>query len=75
MQGRRGSRKAVLEHLKKGTLTSKEAFEKYGVTRLSAIIFDFRKSGMDIDSIPTEGSNRYGEHCTYATYRLNGGND
>ena len=73
--GRRGSRKAILEHLKRDTLTSKQAFELYGVTRLSAIIFDFREAGMDIDTIPTEGETRFGEHCTYATYRLNGGNE
>lgn len=41
----------VLEHLQKyGSITSWEAIEKYGATRLSSIIFNLRKN-YRIDSI------------------------
>ena len=68
----RGQRRAVLEHLEKfGSITSMEAFEKYGATRLSAIIFEFRKLGYDIETRDVTTKNRYGETCTYAKYVLN----
>ena len=61
----------VKEHLrKKGTITSMEAFELYGCTRLSAKIFDLRKLGWEIDSIPTLGKTRYGETTTFSTYKF-----
>lgn len=56
----------VLKHLKKyGHITSKDAFERYDATRLSAIIFDLRKDYMiDTDfaySFDEDGrKNRYG---------------
>lgn len=41
----------VLEHLQKyGSITSWEAIEKYGATRLSSIIFNLRKN-YRIDSV------------------------
>ena len=64
-------RGAVLHHLIKfGSLTSFEAFELFGATRLSAIIFDLRKQGYNIwtDSVSTK--NRYGQPTTYAKYVL-----
>lgn len=63
---------AVLEHLKthKG-ITSMEAFELYGATRLSAIIFSLRKK-YDIINVPHETTNRYGGNVTYVEYRLRG---
>ena len=68
----RGQRAAVLEHLKEhGSITSMEAFEKYGATRLSAIIFDFRKLGYDITTHELVRKNRYGETCVFAKYVLN----
>lgn len=62
---------AVLNHLKEhGSITSMEAFELYGCTRLSARIFDFRKLGYNILTVDTTVKNRYGQTCTYATYVL-----
>ena len=62
---------AIKNHLESGkTITSMEAFQLYGCTRLSAKIFDLKKRGMEIDSIPTAGTNRYGNPCTFSTYRL-----
>ena len=67
----RGSKVAILEHLKNFPyLTSKEAFEKYGVTRLAACIFDLREKGYDIDTVMVETTTRFGEPCSYARYVL-----
>ena len=71
MIGSRGQRKAVLEHLRKyGSLTSMDAFKYFGVTRLSAVIFDLRKAGHDIETVWEETENRYDEHCRFGRYYL-----
>ena len=58
----------VLDHLKKrGTITSWEAINLYGATRLSAIIFNLRKY-YDIQSVDIIGSDRYGNTSTYTKY-------
>ena len=65
----RGQRNAVFNHLvKHGDLTSKQAFELYGCTRLAALIHDFRQMGYDIITIDEYGNNRYGENTRYARY-------
>ena len=65
----RGQRGAVLDHLQSyGELTSMEAFEKYGATRLAAIVFDLKKMGHDIETREIVGKNRFGETCVYAKY-------
>lgn len=65
----------VLNHLKKfGTITSKEAFDMYGITRLAAIIFLLRKEH-NISTIRSTGTNRFGRPTRYATYKLNGEKD
>lgn len=61
----------IITHLKvKGSITSLEAFELYGATRLSAIIFELRKKGYNIKT--TDGSciDRYGHKCNFARYTL-----
>ena len=66
----------VKEHLESGkTITSMEAFQKWGITRLSAKIFQLRKAGMQIDAIRTEGTNRYGDPVHFSTYRLSNINE
>jgi len=61
----------VKNHLiKYGTINSWTAIELYGATRLSAIIFNLRKEGMDIESIPSTSYDRYSEICNYTTYKL-----
>lgn len=60
----------IREHLRtKGTITSMEAIKLYGCTRLSAKIFNLKQAGWEIDSIPTTGTNRYGETTVFSTYR------
>tara|TARA_R100001510_G_scaffold42216_1_gene38609 strand:- start:1744 stop:1968 length:225 start_codon:yes stop_codon:yes gene_type:complete len=50
----------VLEHLYKfGSITTWEAITRYRATRLSAIIFNFRKKGYDIESIERKGRDGY----------------
>jgi hypothetical protein len=67
----RGQRNVVLELLKSGrSITSKEAFERFGITRLSAIICDFRKMGYPIATSLEDGVTRYGDSCKYARYSL-----
>ena len=60
----------VFAHMKTyGSITSMEAFERYGITRLSAVIFNIRKFA-EVDTIDETGKNRYGESCRYARYKL-----
>ena len=70
----RGSKVAILEHLRKYPwITSKDAFELYGITRLSARIKDLRDKGYDIETVMVEATTRFGESCRYARYVLKGG--
>lgn len=70
----RGGRNAILNHLQtKGTLTSKQAFELYGVTRISAVVFDLRKMGYNIVTEMAIGKTRYGETSSYGIYKLKEG--
>lgn len=65
-------RSEILRHLKEhGTITSKEAFELYGATRLSAQIFDLRKKYI-IETHMMTGYTRYGDTCNYAKYEYKG---
>lgn len=62
----------VLEHLKTyGSITSLEAIEKFGATRLSAIIFNLRKRGYDISTIDIPFTDRFGIKSVYGKYVLN----
>lgn len=59
----------VLNHLKRyGSITSLEAIEMYGATRLSAIIFELRKHGYNIKTMRMEFTDRYGNYSTYGKY-------
>lgn len=58
----------VLNHLKEhGTITSWEAIDLYGATRLSAIIFNLRKD-YKIESVNYIETDRCGNTSTYAKY-------
>lgn len=62
----------VLEHLQNyGSITSKEAFDSYGVTRLSSIINRLRKF-YDIETVMEYNVNRYKQTCGYARYTYHG---
>lgn len=61
----------VLDHMRKyGGITSNEAFVKYGITRLSDVIFKLRERGYVIDTIPQSSKNRFGKKVHYALYKL-----
>ena len=64
--------KLVLQHLKEhGSITSYEAFKLYGVTRLSAKIYELRhKNGYSISSSLETVNTRLGHHATIAVYKL-----
>lgn len=65
----------VLNYLKKNcTLTSMEAFDLFGATRLAAIIFELRKGGHVIDTKDVMGKNRYDGIVQYAKYVYKGFN-
>lgn len=61
----------VLEHLKhKGCITSWEAIDLYGATRLSAIIYNLRHRGYSIDMITLPFVDRFGTKSRFGKYIL-----
>lgn len=58
----------VLEHLLTyGSITSWEAIQKYGATRLSAIIYELRKR-YEIKSVDVEHKDVYGNDLVFSRY-------
>lgn len=63
----------VLNHLVKyGSITPKQALDRYGIMRLGARIYDLRNLGYRIDKTTENGKNRLGKPCKYARYYLKG---
>ena len=61
----------VLEYLKKwGSITTAEAFDNLGITRLASRIHELRKMGYEIITEKVTRKNRYGKKVTFARYRL-----
>lgn len=62
----------VIEHLKlHGSITSLQAIELYGATRLSAIIYNLRyKYGMNIINERIDFVDRFGSKSSYVKYVL-----
>ena len=62
----------VLKFMKshKRGITSLQAIELFGATRLSDIIFRLRKDGYDIETQQITMKNRYGHPTTFACYKL-----
>lgn len=61
----------VSKHLvKHRRITSMQAFDLYGATRLSAIIYVLRGKGYPIITTMKEGVNRYGNPVRYGEYSL-----
>jgi len=54
----------------KSGITSMQAIEMYGATRLASIIHSLRRRGYDIATVMEEGKNRYGGRVSYARYVL-----
>ena len=69
MNGCRGNTGRVLKYLQENdSISSMEAFELFGATRLSAIIFKLRK--YYIINQNCESKNRYGEKVRFVRYKL-----
>lgn len=61
--------KRVLDYIDQfGSITSFEAFSDSGITRLSAVVFDLRKEGYNIQSETIGRKNRYGELAHFSKY-------
>lgn len=61
----------VLEHMKKfGGITSMEAIELYGITRLSGRIYDLRHQGYAIKGTTMHCVNRFGKVVRFRRYEL-----
>lgn len=60
----------ALHLLEKGNITSWEAIQQYGATRLSAIIFNLRERGMNIRTERIDFTDRFGSKASYAKYIL-----
>jgi len=61
----------VLEYLKTHPgITSLDAFREFGITRLSARIWNLRREGHEIVTQRVTVRNRYGEKITTALYIL-----
>jgi hypothetical protein len=60
-------RKHLIEHRH---ITSWEAINLYGATRLSAIIFNLRRRGMNIYSQSKLTKDRNGNNCNFVKYVL-----
>lgn len=70
--GTKGKIARVLLHLQeKGSITSWEAFELYGATRLSDIIFKLRVK-YDIETVKKMFTDRFGSTASYAIYVYHG---
>lgn len=67
----RGQRLAVLNELKAGNeVTNKSMGDKYGIERLSGIIFDLRNMGYSIHTVMKDGKTRFGGSIKYGSYIL-----
>lgn len=65
----------ILNHLKEyGNITSLEAIQNYGCTRLSHYIYLLRKDGYRVDSEIVKSKNRYGEKIHFCKYVLRDNN-
>ena len=63
--------KAVLQWLQShASISSMEAIKHFGATRLSAIIFDLRAKGYNIETVMCEGRDRFGSPMRFARYYL-----
>lgn len=61
----------VLKHLRKyGAITTKQAYDLYGITRLGARIYELKALGFDIVTEPIAVKNRYGEKARVARYKF-----
>ena len=63
--------KLVIDYIQKyGSISSREASIELGIDRLASRINDLRKGGVDIVREWEYGTNRRGEKCHWARYRM-----
>lgn len=53
-----------------GSISSMEAFQDLGITRLSARIYELRNEGYQFDEKFETAKNRFGESVTYKRYKF-----
>lgn len=53
-----------------GSITPMEAEKEFACRRLGARIYDLRRNGHDIRTIPETRKNRFGKPVTYARYSM-----
>ena len=71
MKKETSQKKEVLKYMitHKG-ITSFQAFERFGITRLADIIYKLRQDGYEIVTEMLTKKNRYGHAVTFARYSL-----
>lgn len=61
----------ILQHFAKNKyISSAQAFALYGITRLSAVIYELRQEGYKIGAVWRTETNRYGNTVRYMDYFL-----
>ena len=66
----------VLDYIEEfGSITPIDAFRDLGITRLSAIVFNLKEEGHDIDKVIETGKNRFSNRTRYARYSFGKGED
>lgn len=53
-----------------GKISTWDAFQEYGITRLSAVIFNLKRNGLDITTDYKSTTTRLGNKTQYAEYKL-----
>lgn len=56
-----------------GSITPIDAFRDLGITRLSAVVFNLREDGHDIEKAIETGKNCFGNRARYARYSFGKG--
>lgn len=63
--------KRVLDYLESGnTITTLNAFNELGITRLAARIYELKEEGHDVKSKRIKVTNRYDEQCSVSEYYM-----
>lgn len=67
----KGHKKRLIEYLEKnGSITTMEAIQELGNTRLSEYIRQLREDGYNIQNKHIQGENRFGEKTRFDRYIL-----
>lgn len=70
---KRGYKEILLDHFRRfRAITTLDAFEMYGMTRLSAVIYNLKKENYRFDEEWVEVENRYGNKIKVKAYILVG---